>query len=339
MRPHILLTGAGFSYNWGGYLASEAFEFLLSVTQGDDDLRNLLWNEHRRGLGFEDILSKLQREYAADWSADRESNLRNLTAAVQRMFGSMALSFAQTQFEPTPREAKFGVTKFLAKFDAIFTLNQDTLLELQYLPVVGEKDFSQSLQSPGYIGAYRPGIVRAFDTLTFGDLANRIELYKPDENPTLNARMQPYYKLHGSIDLMQGDRDLMLIIGGNKAANIDEQPLLKQYHRAFDARLHQLGARLMIIGYSFGDVHINKMIMSGVEAGLKIFIVDPLGVDVIGSNKSLPINPGFEFRNSIIGASRRPLLNALSGRDIVEFNKIERFFRTGRMMVTHHDPF
>jgi hypothetical protein len=61
MQPHLLLTGAGFSYNWGGYLASEAFEFLLSVTDGDDDLRSLLWREHQAHLGFEDTLAKLQR--------------------------------------------------------------------------------------------------------------------------------------------------------------------------------------------------------------------------------------------------------------------------------------
>ncbi len=338
MEPHFLLTGAGFSYNWGGYLASEAFEFLLSVTQGDDHLRSLLWHDHRRGMGFEDILSKLQREFAAEYSPDREQNLRNLTTAVQRMFGSMVVSFARTQFEPTPREAEFSVTKFLAKFDAIFTLNQDTLLEQHYLPFVGERDFDQSLQFPGYVGACRPGIVRALDTLTFGELASRIELYKPAEDLTPLSRHQPYYKLHGSIDLKQSERGLMLIIGGNKAASIDEQPLLKSYHRIFEASLRRPGARLMVIGYSFGDAHINRMIVAGVEAGLKLFIIDPLGADVIGSNKSLPFNPGFEFRNSIIGASRRPLLTALSGRDIVEFNKINRFFRTGRIAVTHHTP-
>jgi hypothetical protein len=27
--PHYLLTGAGFSRNWGGWLANEAFEYLL----------------------------------------------------------------------------------------------------------------------------------------------------------------------------------------------------------------------------------------------------------------------------------------------------------------------
>jgi hypothetical protein len=75
------------------------------------------------------------------------------------------------------------------------------------------------------------------DTLTFGDLANSIELYKPGEDLTPLSRHQPYYKLHGSIDLKQSDRDLMLIIGSNKAANIDEQPLLKSYHRVFEASL------------------------------------------------------------------------------------------------------
>jgi hypothetical protein len=53
---HLLLTGAGFSYNWGGFLANEAFEYLLAATEGDDDLRSTLWHDHdshfaRAGLG------------------------------------------------------------------------------------------------------------------------------------------------------------------------------------------------------------------------------------------------------------------------------------------------
>ena len=338
MRPHLLLTGAGFSYNWGGYLASEAFEFLLSVTDGDDDLRSLLWREHAAHLGFEDILAKLQREFQAEWTAQREQDLRNLTSAVQFMFGSMARAFSQTPFEPQLTDPKLGVVNFLAKFDAIFTLNQDTLLEQQYIPAVGQDVFPQSLQFPGYIGAYRPGIVPALDSATYGPLAERIELYKPDQSFKPLPRLQPYIKLHGSVDIKQGDREMMLVIGGNKTESIAQQPLLQWYHDMFRAHLCARDARLMIIGYSFGDAHINKMIFSGIEAGLKIFIIDPLGADVIGFNPSLPLNPGFPIRNAIIGASRRPLLNSLSGRDMVELNKIERFFRTGRMAVTHHPP-
>jgi SIR2-like protein len=328
MHSHILLTGAGFSYNWGGYLASEAFEFLLSVTDGDDDLRSLLWRDHQSHLGFEDTLAKLQRDYEAKWTAQREQDLRNLTSAIQRMFGSMTAAFSETPFEPQP-----GIINFLAKFDAIFTLNQDTLLEQRYIPLAGQDVFPQSLQFPGYIGAYRPGIVRALDSSTYGSLADRIELYKPDEMLTLLPRLQPYIKLHGSIDIKQSDREMMLVIGGNKAANISKQPLLKWYHEIFQSQLKLKNARLMIIGYSFGDAHINEMIFSGIGAGLKIFIVDPHGADVIGSNPSFPLNPGFPVRNAIIGASRRPLLNALSGRDMVELNKINRFFGTGVMAI------
>jgi len=336
MQPHLLLTGAGFSYNWGGFLASEAFEFLLSVTDGDDDLRSLLWREHQARRGFEDILAKLQREFRAKWTAQREQDLRNLTSAVQRMFASMTRAFSQTPFEPQLTNPKLGVVNFLARFDAIFTLNQDTLLEQHYIPVAGQDVFPQSLQFPGYIGAYRPGIIRALDSSTYGHLAERIELYKPDETLTPLPGLQPYIKLHGSIDIKQEDREMMLVIGGNKPESIAQQPLLKWYHDMFRGHLCAPDARLMIIGYSFGDAHINQMIFSGIEAGLKMFIIDPLGVEVIGSNPSLPLNPGFPIRNAIIGASRRPLLNSLSGRDMVELNKIERFFRTGRMAVTHH---
>jgi SIR2-like domain len=336
MQPHFLLTGAGFSYNWGGYLATEAFEFLLSVTEGDDDLRNLLWRGHQSHLGFEDILAKLQREFAAKWTAQREQDLRNLTTAVQKLFASMTMAFAQTSFEPPLADPKLGVVNFLARFDAVFTLNQDTLLEQKYIPFAGQDVFPQSLQFPGYIAAYRPGLVRALDTSTYGPLADRIELYRPEETLTPLGRLQPYIKLHGSIDIKQSEREMMLVIGGNKAASVAQQPLLEWYHAQFARSLRAEGARLMIIGYSFGDAHINKMIFDGIEAGLKIFVIDPLGVDVIGSNPSLPLNPGFSIRNAIIGASRRSLLKTLSGQDVVEWNKVHRFFRTGRIAETYH---
>jgi hypothetical protein len=175
---HLLLTGAGLSYNWGGYLASEAFEFLLSVSDGDDDLRSLLWRDRQVGLGFEDILAKLQHEFGEGWTSQREQNLRNLTSAVQRMFGSMALAFSQTPFELQLTDPKIGIINFLVKFDAIFSLNQDTLLEQQYIPRAGQDTFSQSLQSPGYVAIYRPGIVRALESSTYGVLADRFEQFE-----------------------------------------------------------------------------------------------------------------------------------------------------------------
>ena len=54
---HYLLTGAGFSYNWGGWLASEAFEYLLGAPEIDAELRALLWKNKEAGGGFEDALA------------------------------------------------------------------------------------------------------------------------------------------------------------------------------------------------------------------------------------------------------------------------------------------
>jgi SIR2-like domain len=316
------LTGAGFSRNWGGYLASEAFEFLLSVTERDEELRSLLWRDHQANLGFEDTLAKLQREYSTSWSAQCEQNLRNLTSAVLFMFASMASGFSKAPFEPQPVRPEVGVINFLAKFDAIFTLNQDTLLEQRYIPY----RHRLPLQSLNNLGTYRPGVIPAKDSSTHGPIAERIELFTLAESMTLVPNLQPYFKLHGSIDIKQSDREMMLVIGGNKAVSIEQQPLLKWYNEEFSKHLRSPDARLMIIGYSFGDHHINRMIFDGIEAGLKLFIIDPLGADVIGTNPSLPLNPSFKIRNSIIGASRRSLLTTLSGNDIVELNKINRFF-------------
>jgi hypothetical protein len=325
--PRLLLTGAGFSYNWGGYLASEAFEFLLSVTDGDDDLRSLLWRDHQAGLGFEDSLAKLQHEFAHEWSAQREQDLRNLTSAVQQMFGSMAQAFSKTPFGTVLDNPLFGVVNFLSKFHVIFTLNQDTLLEQQYIPHADQNTLEPFLTGHRY--AYRPGITESHDKSTYGAVGGQIELFMPKDKLELVPRLQPYIKLHGSIDIKASDHEMMLVIGGNKAANVAEQPLLRWYHELFKNRLREPEARLMIIGYSFGDAHINDLIFGGIEAGLKIFIVDPLGVDVIGSNRSLPLNPAFQVRNAIIGASRRSIRNTLTGSDPVELNKIHRFLGVG----------
>lgn len=332
--PHVLLTGAGFSYNWGGYLAKEAFDYLLGVTEQDDDLRSLLWAD--QALGFEATLARLQKQYVENYTPQVEQDLQNMTSAVRRMFGDMWLAFGQSTFDEQFEDKRLGVIRFLTRFDAIFTLNQDTLLEAHYLPVVAPEDFAKNTyQGPRNIGAYRPGLVQALDTLTFGSLASRIPLYKAGDDFSPVPNLQPYFKLHGSIDI-QADRNLTLVLGGDKQAEIDKHPILRAYHDQFRRRLNMPNARLMVIGYSFADHHINKVIFEAAEKGLKIFIVDPAGATLI--TKIPNYGPGPKIKAAIVGASSRPLRNTLSGRDMVELMKIERFFHDGRMAISYLNP-
>jgi hypothetical protein len=73
--PHYLLTGAGFSRNWGGWLASEAFEYLLGASEIDAYLRRLLWSAKLRGEGFEGALSVVQSAYASSKSTENRKRL------------------------------------------------------------------------------------------------------------------------------------------------------------------------------------------------------------------------------------------------------------------------
>ena len=86
----------------------------------------------------------------------------------------------------------------------------------------------------------------------------------------------------------------------------------------------------MVIGYSFSDKHINDIIGDGVDRELKIFIVDPCGVDVLDKRpKRLVVRTRDEYMEKlaphIIGASRRPL-TAIFDNDRVEHGRIMKFF-------------
>ena len=117
MSVQILLLGAGFSRNWGGWLASEAFEYLLGCPQVDSDIRRLLWRYQRKG-GFEDALTQLQDEFARKQAAHPEQRLTKLQDAIQQMFADMDKAFAEIRdFEPQ-KHIEYMMASCLVRFDA-----------------------------------------------------------------------------------------------------------------------------------------------------------------------------------------------------------------------------
>jgi len=233
----------------------------------------------------------------------------------------MAQAFMRREFEINI-DSRYSIRSFLERFDAIFTVNQDTLLEYHYLhTVVGRGRWS---------AARTPGIKLINPDHQTGLPLDRVALMEPDEF-SLDPRIQPYFKLHGSSSWMAGPTgDRILVMGGNKVININQFPILTRYHAEFQRLINVGGSRLMVIGYSFSDAHINKIIGEAIDANrLKLFIIDPQGVDVIDKSKPTPIripDPYMEkLAPHIIGASRRPLVDTFAS-DVVEFDKLSRFF-------------
>jgi hypothetical protein len=328
----VLLTGAGFSRNWGGLLANEAFDYLLGCSELGADTKRLLWKCKEDGGGFEDALAHLQQEFSLSKSPQAEKPLRDLEAMILGMFDAMNQAFAKTDFEPQhARGFQFPSTDslvrtFLFKFDAIFTLNQDLLLEQRYLDQI----------NLGQSGKWRAGQIPGTKLLPGPPpTATTVRFRVPDStNFSVDLGLQPYFKLHGSSNWFSGPEGVgrpLLIMGGNKAVGINQYPILGFYHGKFREYLSQPSTRLMVIGYSFGDHHINEAIGQAADkGGLRLFIVDSAGVDVLDKQNPrnlIRVRAALQerFEPHIIGASRRPLSDIFSN-DAMERDKLMRFF-------------
>ena len=148
----MLLTGAGFSHNWGAPLASQVFSSVLSDRDIDGETRERLIAS---GGAFEGVMADFQI------SSDPEDQKRYeaLLTSVVGIFNGMNQSFMQTQFEfENPPSVQHSMAAFLSRFHAIFTLNQDTLLEQHYNPHIGPPMNWGHLQCPGmrYMQPYTP---------------------------------------------------------------------------------------------------------------------------------------------------------------------------------------
>src|SRR5215467_9500409 len=123
----VLLTGAGFSHNWGGRLAREINTAVALRLQNHSDLAGLL----RRNPNFEEALAELQNECATSGGPSAQERLQKLEIAVVDAFDEMNKHLASAALNFSSNR-KFTLPEFLVSFDAIFTLNQDLFLEAQY---------------------------------------------------------------------------------------------------------------------------------------------------------------------------------------------------------------
>ncbi len=319
----ILLLGAGFSRNWGGWLASEAFEYLLGCPEFDEGLKELLW-QHKRSGGFEAALAQLQVEHARAGRATPDQRLVNFQNALLRMFADMDKAFSDVPLE-FQNDREYQIAPFLIRFHAIFTLNQDLLLERHYL-----NENISLLSGQRWDGGHIPGMKRVAAPASPLDNPN---LGKWEPNPNgfaVSPRLQPYFKLHGSSNWVASGSDELLVLGDNKRSIIDRYPVLKWSHEQFKASLSKPNTSLMVIGYSFGDDHINEMIREAVtNHKLGLFVIDPLGVDVIDKNRNAQIHDpdvlAKDMWPQMIGSSRRSL-REIFGSDRAEHGKVMRFF-------------
>ncbi len=82
-------------------------------------------------------------------------------------------------------------------------------------------------------------------------------------------------KLHGSMNWRSSDGQNCLVIGRNKSELIQRERFLRRSFEYFERVLRD-SKHLVVVGYGFGDPHINDVIADGVRyAGLRLSYIAP----------------------------------------------------------------
>ncbi|WP_343618920.1 SIR2 family protein [Ralstonia sp.] len=317
---HLLLLGAGFTRNWDGWLAGELADDLIGRLADNRDLCKRLTDNPN----FEEVLGELQREWRQHQQAAHRERLDLMERAVKASFDDMNAMLAARpglEFQGNgPNFVHRSITGFLTRFDAIFTLNQDLLLELFYVP----RDPRINVQYPGMTPPPNFWNLRPEEKLA-ADWRPR-----PDPEYRVEPRSQPIFKLHGSVNWRSEDGNDLLVMGARKVEAIAGSALLTRYADEFRARLRERGSRLMTIGYGFGDEHINRAIVDAAEADetFAMFVVNPSGRQALRPRNDVGQIP--QPRRAIeevryIGGSTRPLRTTFTN-DELEHAKLLRFF-------------
>ena len=186
---HVLLLGAGFSRNWGGWLASELVGELSGLLADRPWLCEMLR-----------VYRCFERAYAERFEAAQSARNDRLAAedvvrlqhAILEVFTTMNAGFARKPGMEFSSAAEKSLVSFLARFDAIFTLNQDLLLEAHYR---GIENLDHGRWPNGC--AY-PGIA-ATDEWLGASASERVRTIRNvAASVDLDGQVQPIFKLHGS---------------------------------------------------------------------------------------------------------------------------------------------
>ncbi len=278
MRPsgrNVLLTGAGFTKNFCGLLGREVWDRILN----DPGVRM-----HRRVV---DLLVNLEPDFESAYSSVLNGDYSDeekiaISNAVERVFAAMdetIRTFNRWQDAP----CLHGCTDLIRSFSGgpeecgyFFTLNQDLFIERRILDKT-QVDAEGHLwplgirHRSGFNGPFLDS--RRLDREEWKHLPTKTELSEIQENAKRHTRFA-YVKLHGSTAWYGSTSREAMVIGGNKAGQIEKEPLLSWYFDLFREVMLERRHRLFVIGYGFRDPHVNQVLASAIEGpGLDIAVL------------------------------------------------------------------
>ncbi len=302
---NILLTGAGFTKNFGGLLASEMWAEIFNheKIQAHPKIKELMSDD----FDYESIYySIMEGSYTDDEKEAIDDAVKSAYEYIDSILRQLIIS------HPNPLEL-YIVNDLISKFSEtgsysytgtnnvthyvypetsiksfIFTLNQDLFFERLYHNHHDAKvSIPRIKNNSNWFTTY---FNKPLNREDYCQLPNEEELSRNTD--VLSDGNFFLIKLHGSYNWISFDGIQKMVIGRGKTDQIQKEPLLKYYFEIFENVLSQNERRLLIIGYGFSDKHINRIISKAIrDYGLKIYIMSPISPEEF--KKKLCEKPGF----------------------------------------------
>jgi len=268
----FLLTGAGFTHNFGGPLARELWAMIFSHPrlQKVPTLRELFL----QNFDFEDVYYSVME---GSYPPAVKQALGLVVSEAYDAIDDAVRDFKSGGHSPFPVNI-YGVQELIAAFSGtrkypgfFFTLDQDLFVERHYYN-------GPRLQLPG---------MQTRQNWFSGNARKPLERQDYCQAPTepelavakvslLHGNEFYYLKLHGSCNWKSSSSPQHMVIGRGKEQQIKLEPLLAWYLELFKIVLSKDESKLLVIGYGFADTHVNNVIADAVvNTGLRLYVVSP----------------------------------------------------------------
>lgn len=292
----ILLTGAGYSNAFSGYLAKEIEAKILNHPSSTNSIQKAVL---KPGGNYEEIFSELD-----------ENDKRKFQNLLIEIFKEMDLKQKGLN-NKNNLERFISVFQKEDKYNFIITLNQDLLLERQIINLKGH------IQSTNYTNEYKSEsgtrdffsailkfhypyinpnlhdillsspnkLLQNSDAYPFDDF-NSVVKYESSQHP--KKGYINYIKLHGSANWKHSEGNNILITGADKGKELTKYKLL-QAQQSLVEKIFDVGKlKIVIAGYSFGDEHVNKLIKSSIKThNSEIYIISTDSLNNFKNNKKI----------------------------------------------------
>lgn len=277
-KKTILLTGAGFTKNFGGFLGSEMWSKIFNNPKIDklSEIKEMLHND----FNFENVYANVIN--SNNFAIDQRKLFQEIILESYKDMDDMVKNYTFTGRDPYGvnfSEARKLLGSFAGNGQEVgvhFTLNQDLFLERKVqrkaLGLSGPeyKDYAQQIES------------RRLDTSKSIILPDQtfIEEFKTKHLSSVGNLV--YVKLHGSYGWSSATGDNQMILGINKLKDIKKEPLLNWYFELFEQTLYRNEVKLFIIGYGFTDEHINNCLLKAVSKyNTRLYIISPESPEIL----------------------------------------------------------